>query len=113
MTAESSFQSFNLTSPHLTAEGFRGISIPLATNQPTKDTMATKEKTTDAITHYFTYTNDNDGLVAIVATGNDCHDYRVIMNDNDAEETVQVLFTHSIEEAHKAAREFTYCESIA
>ena len=65
------------------------------------------------MTHYFTYTNNNDGLEAIVATGNDRYDYRVIMNDTDAEETVQMLFADSIEEAHKAAKEFTYCESLA
>jgi len=65
------------------------------------------------MTNYFTYTNNNDGLEAIVATGNDRHDYRVIMNDIDAEETVQMLFVDSIESAHKAAKEFTYCESIA
>ena len=33
------------------------------------------------MTNYFTYTNNNDGLEAIIATGNDRHDYRVIMND--------------------------------
>ena len=38
------------------------------------------------MTYYFTYTNNNDGLEAIIATGNDRHDYRVIMNDTDAEE---------------------------
>jgi len=65
------------------------------------------------MTQYITYTNNNDGLEAIVATGNDRHDYRVIMNDTDAEETVQVLFADSIEEAHTAAKEFTYCESLA
>ena len=65
------------------------------------------------MTNYFTYTNNNDGLEAIVATGNDRHDYRVIMNDTDAGENVTVLFTNSIEQAHKAAKEFAYCESIA
>jgi len=65
------------------------------------------------MTKYFTYINDNDGLESIVATGNDRHDYRVIMNDADAGENVTVLFTNSIEQAHKAAREFAYCESIA
>ena len=48
------------------------------------------------MTNYFTYTNNNDGLEAIVATGNDRHDYRVIMNDTDAGKNVTVLFTDSI-----------------
>jgi len=65
------------------------------------------------MTKYFTYTNDNDGLESIVATGNDRHDYRVIMNDTDSGENVTVLFTNSIEQAHRAAREFAYCEPIA
>ena len=64
------------------------------------------------MTNYFTYTNNNDGLEAIVATGNDRHDYRVIMNDTDAGENVTVLFTDSIKQAHKAAKEFAYCESL-
>ena len=64
------------------------------------------------MTNYFTYTNNNDGLEAIVATGNDRHDYRVIMNDTDTGENVTVLFTDSIKQAHKAAKEFAYCESL-
>ena len=45
---------------------------------------------------------------AIVATGNDRHDYRVIMNDTDAGKNVTMLFADSIETAHKAAKEFDY-----
>ena len=43
------------------------------------------------MTNYFTYTNNNDGLEAIVATGNDRHDYRVIMNDTDAGKTCALM----------------------
>ena len=60
-----------------------------------------------------TYENNEDGLQSIVATGNDRHDYRVIMKDADAGENVTILFTNNIERAHKVAKEFAYCEAIA
>jgi hypothetical protein len=60
-----------------------------------------------------TYENNQDGLQSIVATGNDRHKYRVVMNDTDAGKNVTVLFTDSIEQAHKVAKEFAYCEAIA
>jgi len=60
-----------------------------------------------------TYKNNEDGLESIVATGNDRHKYRAIMNDTDAGENVTVLFTDDIEQAHKVAKEFAYCEAIA
>ena len=60
-----------------------------------------------------TYENNEDGLESIVATGNERHDYRVIMNDTDAGKNVTVLFTNSIEQAHKVAKEFAYCKAIA
>ena len=66
------------------------------------------------MTNYFTYTNNNDGLEAIVATGNDRHDYRVIMNDTDAWENSSVLFTDSIQDKRTSRqRSSPTCESIA
>jgi ABC-type Zn uptake system ZnuABC Zn-binding protein ZnuA len=60
-----------------------------------------------------TYKNDKDGLESIIANGNDRHDYRVVMNDTDAGENLTVLFTNSLEQAHKAAKEFAFCIAIS
>jgi hypothetical protein len=60
-----------------------------------------------------TYEENNDlGLKAIVATGNDKHEYRVVFRDEEAGETVTVLFTNDSEQAHKAALEFVTAEAI-
>ena len=60
-----------------------------------------------------TYEENNDlGLKAIVATGNEKHEYRVVFRDEDAGETVTVLFTNDINQAHKSALEFVTAEAI-
>lgn len=60
-----------------------------------------------------TYEENNGlGLKAIVATGNDKHDYRVVFRDEDADATVTVLFTNDNEQAHTAAFEFVTAEQV-
>jgi hypothetical protein len=60
-----------------------------------------------------TYKENNGlGLGAIVATGNDKHDYRVVFRDEDADATVTVLFTNDENQAHTAALEFVTAEQV-
>ena len=60
-----------------------------------------------------TYKENNGlGLGAIVATGNEKHDYRVEFRDEDADATVTVLFTNDENQAHTAAIGFVTGEQI-
>lgn len=53
-----------------------------------------------------TFTNYDDGIQAIITTGNDKFAYRVIMRDIDADAVVYVKLTDSYSRAEKYALEF-------
>ncbi len=53
-----------------------------------------------------TYRNETDGLEALIMDGNDKHNYRVVLRDSDADETVFVRFKHTYIDAMKDVKEF-------
>jgi len=53
-----------------------------------------------------TLRNDNDGLEALIMDGNDKFNYRVVLRDSDADETIVVQFRHNYFECKNIALEF-------
>ena len=50
----------------------------------------------------------DDCLEALIMDGNDKHNYRTVLRDIDANETVSVIFTHTYYEAMQYARSFVF-----
>lgn len=48
------------------------------------------------------------GVEALIMDGNDKHNYRTVLRDIDANETVSVIFTHTYHEAMQYARSFVF-----
>jgi len=52
--------------------------------------------------------NEEDGLAALIMDGNEKYNYRVVLRDTDAEETIQVIFCHNYIDVEKFANEFVF-----
>lgn len=53
-----------------------------------------------------TYRNEADGLEALIMDGNDNFNYRAVLRDSDADETIVVMFRHSYFECMNIVKEF-------
>jgi hypothetical protein len=55
-----------------------------------------------------TVSGGEDGLEALIMDGNDKHNYRTVLRDIDANETVSVIFTHTYYKAMQHAKSFVF-----